>query len=304
MHINVSMPFDRVSYGAEYGSMDAVIEVSTLLERLGFYAANVTDHPVPSTRWLEAGGHNAQDPFVMLSLIGAHTKKLRLATNILVLPYRNPFIVARAVSTLDAFTNGRVVLGMGAGYMKAEYKALGVDFDKRNDIMDEYIKAMKAAWTGENFAFKGEHYEALGNTMQPAPVQKPHPPLLIGGNSRRAIRRAAELGDAWHPFFTSPQLSATSRTATMGDEMDLVEGINYMKAHCDKIGRATPPEVVLSSLSMPGDDGSPQSVVDRIGQYRQLGVTGAACNFQGATRKEWCENAEKFAVDVLAKIDR
>ena len=132
----------------------------------------------------------------MLSLVAAHTTTLRLQTGILVLPYRNPFTVARAVATLDVFSGGRVSLGVGAGYLKGEYKALGVDFERRNEIMDEYLKALKAAWTGDDFDFEGENYSARGNRIRPAPLQRPHPPLLIGGNARRAIRRAVELGDA------------------------------------------------------------------------------------------------------------
>ena len=145
--LSTSLPFDHVEQADEFVSMQALHEIARAVEDAGFYAGSVTDHPVPSARWLDNGGHYAQDPFVMLSMLGAVTTKLRLQTNIIVLPYRNPFITARAVSSLDHFTGGRVILGMGAGYMKAEYKALGVDFDTRNDLMDEYIKAMKLAWT-------------------------------------------------------------------------------------------------------------------------------------------------------------
>ena len=102
------------------------------------------------------------------------TTKLRVQSNIIVLPYRNPFITARAVSSLDAFSNGRVVLGLGAGYLKPEYKALGVDFDSRNDLMDEYMRAMKLAWTGEDFSFEGTGYTAVGNRVDrvPLPLQR------------------------------------------------------------------------------------------------------------------------------------
>src|SRR3954452_6437552 len=98
------MPFDRLDKAEEFVRPEAVAEVAAATDRLGFHAALVTDHPVPTGRWLDAGGHFAQDPFVMLSLIAAHTKRVRLQTGILVLPYRNPFITARAVSTLDVFS--------------------------------------------------------------------------------------------------------------------------------------------------------------------------------------------------------
>src|SRR6202012_313545 len=136
--------------------------VSQAAERAGFYGGNVTDHPCPTGRRLDAGGPYSPDPFVMLSFVAAATKKLTLHTGILVLPYRNPFITARAVATLDVFSGGRVTLGVGAGYLKGEYKALGVDFERRNEIMDEYLQALKAAWTADEFTFQGTGYEALG----------------------------------------------------------------------------------------------------------------------------------------------
>src|ERR1700743_3901292 len=119
MKVNLSMPFDRIQYGSEFLSAEAITEISRAAERLGFNAACDTDHPVPTGRWLDAGGHHAQDPFVMLSLVAAHTKTFRLQTGILVLPYRNPFITDRSVATLDVFSRGRVPLGLRAGYMKA-----------------------------------------------------------------------------------------------------------------------------------------------------------------------------------------
>jgi probable F420-dependent oxidoreductase len=302
MRVNVTLPFDRVEHPEEFVTLEAVVEIATLLERLGYSGGNVTDHPVPSSRWLDAGGHYAQDPFVMLSLIAAHTTKLNLQTGILVLPYRNPFVVARSVSSLDAFSKGRVILGVGAGYLKAEYHALGVDFERRNDLMDEYIRALKAAWTGEDFTFEGVGYKALGNRMRPAPVQKPHPPILVGGNSKRAIRRAAELGDAWYPFFTpAGPLSKTSRTASMENDDDLAGAMAYLKEHCEKIGRASC-DVVLGGLTHPGEKWTAPAMIDRIGRYKELGIKGCAVHLEGHTRREYCDNVERFAAEVLAKI--
>ncbi len=302
MKINATLPFDRTESPEEFLRPEAVTEIGSLLERVGFNGGNVTDHPCPTGRWLDAGGHHAQDPFVMLALVAAATRTLRLQTGILVLPYRNPFITARAVATLDVFSGGRVTLGLGAGYLKGEYFALGVDFEQRNEIVDEYIRALKAAWGGEEFSFKGTGYEARGNRILPGPVQKPHPPLLIGGNSRRAIRRAVELGDAWHPFFTAGVLSATSRTAAMSGEDDLVAGIRYMREHCEKVGRAHPPEVVLGSLTSPGEKLDAAALIDKIGRFRDLGVSGAAIHIEGKTRAQWCDNAERYGAEVLSKL--
>jgi probable F420-dependent oxidoreductase len=305
MKINVTLPFDQIEKPEEFLLPEAVTEIGSLLERLGFDGGNVTDHPCPSGRWLDAGGHYAQDPFVLLSLVAAATKKLRLQTGILVLPYRNPFITARAVATLDVFSRGRVTLGLGAGYMKGEYFALGVDFERRNDIVDEYINAMKAAWCNDEFSFKGTGYEARGSRILPRPLQKPHPPLLIGGNSHRAIRRAVELGDAWYPFFTAAgPVSVTARTAEMSSESDLVEGMRYLREHCEKTGRERPPEIILSSLTRPGEKLHAEALIEKIGRFKDLGVTGVAIHVDGRTRAEWCDNAERYAADVLAKLPK
>lgn len=302
MKINVTLPFDQIERPNEFLTPEAVVEIATLAERLGFDGGNVTDHPCPTGRWLDAGGHYAQDPFVMLSFVAAATTRLRLQTGILVLPYRNPFITARAVATLDLFSGGRVTLGLGAGYLKGEYRALGVDFERRNEIMDEYLKALKTALSSDEFSFQGSGYEALGNRIRPGAAQKPHPPLLVGGNSKRAIRRAVELADGWYPFFTGQQLSTTARTASMSDETDLAGGLAYLREHCEKVGRETPPRIVLGSIIPPGDKPTPAELIDRIGQFEAMGVSGAAVHVGGRTRAEWCDNASRFAADVLAKL--
>lgn len=303
MRINATLPFDRSDASEEFLTMDAVTEIGQTLERSGFSGGNVTDHPCPSARWLDAGGHDAQDPFVILSLVAAVTKTLRLQTGILVLPYRNPFVMARSAATLDVFSGGRLTLGLGAGYLKGEYYALGVDHNQRNELMDEYIKAAKAAWTGEEFSFDGSGYSARGCRMQPRPAQRPHPPLLIGGNSKRAIRRAAELGDGWYPFFTPAGLNNTARTAAMTSDEDLINGIHYLREYSEKIGREKEPEVFLGSIRRPGEELNAQLILDKLGRYRELGITGAVTHIEGDTREQWCDNAAWFGSEVLARLD-
>jgi len=312
MKINIPLPFDRIGDAEQFLTMAAVREVGAAVERAGFHAGLVTDHPCPTGRWLDSGGHHAQAPFVVLALLAAVTTKLRLQTGILVLPYRNPFIVARDVATLDRYSNGRVTLSVGAGYLKGEYRALGVDFERRNELMDEYLRALRLSLTGEEFEFEGTGYKAFGNRILPGPVQKPNPPLLVGGNSRRAIRRAVELGDGWNPFFTASTAAAaletgrgasnTTRTAAMETEADLVAGIAYMKEHCGKVGRRELPEVILGSITSPGERCSSGELVDRLARYRELGVRGAALNVDGTTRQEWCDNVASLGESVIAKL--
>jgi probable F420-dependent oxidoreductase len=302
MQINVTLPFDQIDDGEEFLTPAAVAAVGAALERAGFDGANLTDHPCPTAKWLEAGGHYAQDPFVMLALLAGATTRLRLQTGILVLPYRNPFITARAVATLDVFSRGRVTLGIGTGYLKGEYFATGANFESRNDIVDEYIRAMKAAWTGADFSFKGTGYDARDCRILPAPRQKPHPPLLIGGNSQRAIRRAVELGDAWYPFPTTAQVSATSRTALISTEADVAQGIQRLHKLCEQQGRSTPPDVILAGLPTSGEASSPQATVDQIARLEAMGVAGIAIAVQGRTRAEWCDEAERVGAEVIRPL--
>lgn len=300
--INAPLPFDNIDAPGEFMTADAVADIGKTLETAGFHAGLVTDHPCPTSRWLDAGGHHAQDPFVMLSLLGAATQTLRLQTGLLVLPYRNPFLVARAVATLDHFTGGRVILSVGTGYLKGEYRALGVDFTRRNELTDEYMRALKAGLSGSEFTFDGEHFTAHGNRILPGPAQQPHPPLLVGGNSRRAIRRAVELGDGWNPFFTSMVDLNSTRTAAFTGEQDLQAAMSYINALCEKTGRATAPEIVLGSIVTPGERWTPPVLIDRISRYRELGIAAVAVTVSGCTRSEWCDNAERIGAEVIAKL--
>lgn len=300
--ISVSLPFDHIDRPDEFLTLEAVREVAASAEQAGFWSGCVTDHPLPSYRWLDNGGHYAQDPFVMLSLVAACTTTLRLQTNILVLPYRNPFVTARAVSTLDVFSAGRVLLGLGSGYLKPEFKALGVDFDARNDLTDEYLRALKAAFTGDDFAFEGTGYTAVGNRLRPAPVQQPHPPFLVGGNSRRALRRAVELGDAWHPFIQPRMITDTARTAALESIDDLIEPIAFLREYSERVGRSTPPQVVTSGSFHLHGAWSSDEAVEHFGRLRAMGVTAAGASIFADTRGEWCDHARRFGDEVITRL--
>ena len=300
MKITASLPFDRLDPAGAFTSAEAVRQIGSTLERAGFDGGTVTDHPCPTGRWLDSGGHHAQDPFVMLALLAQATTTLRLQTGILVLPYRNPFITARAVATLDLFSGGRVVLGVGVGYLKGEYRALGVDFEQRNALMDEYLVAMKTAWGQDEFTFEGSDYTAFGNRISPRPARQPE--LLIGGNSQRAIRRAVAFGDGWYPFFNPGPMSATTRTATMADDEDLLRSIAYLRQESDRAGRSHPPTVHLGSLTRPGAPWDGSALLDRIGALDTIGVRGVVAHIDGRDRAEWCDNAERFGAEIIAKI--
>ena len=304
MQVSITLPGESFVGPDETAGPEAVTEIAKLIEGWGFDGVSVTDHPAPTARWLDGGGHHALDPFVLLSFIAAATSRIRLQTGVLVLPYRNPFLTARAVASLDLLSRGRVVLGVGAGYLRGEFRALGVDFDRRNELTDEYVLALKAALGSDEFTFQGESFTAGGNRILPASVQRPHPPLLLGGNSPRAIRRAAEMGDAWYPFFASDELASVSRTASIQNDADLASGIAYLRRHCEVIGRASAPLIIVGSIGAPAKRFTSSEMTDTLGRLADLGVAGAVVTANGATIAEWRDDAARIAEEVLPHIER
>ena len=202
------------THGLEDDMLDEhhVGTVAQLAERVGFDALSLTDHPAPGANWLAHGGHQTVDPFVGLAFAAAATERLRLLTYLAVLPYRNPFVTAKAASTLDRLSGGRFTLGVGTGYLKTEFFALGVDFDERNELFDECLDVMAQCWTAEPFSYTGKHFDARNVVHKPRPAQQPIP-VWIGGNSKLTRRRVAERAQGWMPMGGSPELAQTTRTA-------------------------------------------------------------------------------------------
>ncbi len=302
MKFAVGLPIDQLQHGQEFLGKTALTEVAQAAEAAGFDACSVTDHPCPSGRWLDAGGHFAQDPFAMLGMVSMVTTRIKLLTALVVVPYRNPFIAARSVASLDAFSGGRFIFGVGAGYLKAEFKALGVDFETRNERTDEALRAMKVAWTQDEFTVEGTDFSARGMRILPRPLQQPHPPIWIGGNSKRAVRRAADLGDGWMPFNAAPQLAEAAHTAVLEGTEGLAERLAYLREYEKQIGRTKPVEVIAN---LPRDfTGSEKSVAgtrEVVAGFAELGASWIALNIKAETRAEWCARARQFGAEIIAK---
>ena len=212
-----------------------LLRAARTLERHGIDAGFLTDHPAPDTRWLAAGGHHALEPTVALAAAGAATSSLRLHTHIYVLAYRNPFLAAKALTTLDALAPGRLILGVGAGYLRPEFTALGVPFDERGDRLDESLEVLRALWAGEVVAGSGAGWSAKGVEQSPAPASPP--PIWIGGNSAAARRRVAQHGQGWSPFPTPEGLADAARTASMATVADVTRGVEQLAEELDRVGR-------------------------------------------------------------------
>src|SRR5215470_5758176 len=201
-------------HGTEADMLDPgpVDEVAVAAERAGFDAIAFTEHPAPGARWLDAGGHQSLDPFVTLAFAAAATERIKLLTYLCVLPYRNPFLVAKAAASVDKLSGGRFILGVGTGYLKGEFNALGVDMEQRNELFDQALEMLPLHWSGKPFTVTGRDFSTKETIGMPTPVQQPIP-IWIGGNSKLTRRRIAEHAQGWIPVAQSPDVMRTIRTA-------------------------------------------------------------------------------------------
>jgi len=304
LKFSVQLPVDRADEIAEFGTSEAIGEIAKAVEDAGFDACFVTEHPFPTDRWLERGGHHALDPFVALSVAAAATRTLRLHTNILVLPYHNPFLIAKAIASLDVVSNGRVIVGAGAGYLGGEFAALGASFEDRNERFDEAIVAMQAAWSGESVAMSMSGFTAEGNTMRPRPVQRPHPPIWIGGNSPRAIRRAVDFADGWSPFPLPAAGAGHARSTVLESIDDLRAGIARMRDYAATKRRDAPLDINFVPFGLPMNVRSmPQDDVlhEQFSALEAAGVTWVSLGMPTASRGVYLESVARFAETFVSR---
>lgn len=266
---------------------DALARIGTETETVGFGACYLTDHPAPSEAWRRAGGHDAFDPFVALSFVAAATTRLQLLTHLVVAPYRNPFLLAKAATTLDLLSGGRFQLGLGAGYLRSEFYALGVRFEDRNRLFDEVLEVLGLAWSGEPVTYEGRTFSARDVVSQPRPSRRP--PIWIGGNGPRARQRVVDHGDGWLPMMASPAAARSLRSTSIETLDELAEMIVDLRERAESAGRVEPIEVMYV---LPPQVDDP---VDLIEHLTGIGVTWCAINGAGATVDEVVADIERWA---------
>jgi probable F420-dependent oxidoreductase len=297
----VTYPLTAHPYAPELVSKRAIVRFATRAEELGFAGIGFTDHPAPSHRWLTHGGHDAIDPFVAFGVVAAVTERLRLIPNILVLPYRNPFLVAKAAATLDALSDGRFVLAVATGYQRGEYRALGVDFEERNRLFDEALDVVRGVWSTDEFAYEGLHFTATGQSVNPKPA---HIPIWVGGNSALSRRRVARAGDGWTPFPAPAVLARTAKTPVLESVDDLVGMLDHLWRCVDEEGRdRAEVDVSMSALgcAAPGSDGfDAQHHLDVLGTLAEVGVTWTSTSVPGDSLAHALEALEQYATGVIA----
>lgn len=297
--VSLALPVDRTSTGAELVSGDAIAELSAAYERLGFDAAYVTDHPAPDDRWLSGGGHQAMEPTVALATAAAATRKLLLHTNVYVLPYRNPFVAAKSLASLDVVSGGRLIVGVAAGYLKPEFHALGVDFDDRTARLEDALEVLPRIWAEDGLAVDGPGYSSRGVTALPRPWQRPHPPIWVGGNSPAAMRRAVDHAQGWSPFPTPAGVESAVRTSAIADLDQLRVALGRARERCDAIGRTEPLTICFVPFSLQGylqdPVGGLDALVDEVATLVSMGVDWVALSVPGLVRSEIIDRAAALA---------
>jgi probable F420-dependent oxidoreductase len=261
-------------HGSDNDFLDAgsIADVATAAERAGWHGLSFTEHPAPGAKWLDAGGHQTLDPFVALGAAAAVTSKIRLLTYLAVLPYRNPLLLAKSAASVDRISNGRFILGAGTGYLKSEFRALGVDFEERNELFDEALDVLPLHWSGDTFSYTGKHFSARDVMARPRPVQNPIP-IWLGGNATITLRRVAERAQGWMPLLGSAVMATTTRTAHLESLESVAERVRMLRDFAGD--RADAIDIVLSYYELAATD--PTKEIERhrdmFGRMAELGAT-------------------------------
>jgi probable F420-dependent oxidoreductase len=280
-------------------------------EALGFHSVMIADHVVfptaiasryPYTASGEfPGGGDALEQLTLVAFVAGRTRTLRLVTSVMILPYRNPVLTAKMLATIDVLSSGRLTVGVGVGWLREEFEALGApDFERRGAASDEYLRIFKTLWTEDPASFAGEFYRFAGLRCLPQPVQKPHPPIWIGGHSAPALRRVARHGDGWHPVGANPAVPL--RPAELRISLDqlfrLTEAEKRDPSALTISFKAPVYDVTATTLT--GSErrpfsGTSQQVADDIATYEKTGVHELIFDFRSDHLEETQDRMERYA---------
>ncbi len=270
-------------YGINMGACVAP-EVSALVartaEQAGFDSVWTAEHvvlPDPPTPESPIPAQTPLlDPAIALTHIAAHTSSIRLATGIIILPQRNPAVLAKELASVDILSGGRLIFGVGAGYIPSEFAALGSCFETRGERCEEYIEAIRALWTQDEPCFDGASVSFSAINAFPRPLQKPHPPIILGGMSPPALRRAARCGDGWYGFALDVETTE--------------DCISRLRAA--ERSAALPPLEISITPAAPVD-------ADALARYEALGVDRLVLLGLGGNAEELVSFVERAAESLL-----
>ncbi len=291
---------------------DYVLRMTEAIEGAGFDSVWVSDRTLfpadlvrrypgqfgPGKASPEA--QNVLESLATLSFVGGSTRRLRLGVSVLVLPFRNPLLNAKMITTLDVLSGGRVIYGVGVGWMPEEFASMGAPYRKRGALTDEHIEIFKAACAQEVPEYRGEHFRTSGMVFFPRPVQQPHPPIWVGGNSRFALRRSVRLGDAWHGIRLSPRQVGTARQDL--DRICRAEGRDPRT-----VGVTLRHTLVLGDARYDGNGerlhltGTAAQVRDDVRRYREAGLDYLVLSVDAPSTRETLDAVRRFADEILTE---
>ena len=272
-----------------------ILKVAQACDRSGFFYLAVCDHIAVPRAAAKAMSTIWYDCVATLGFLAAATSRVRLMSYVYVPPYRHPLQTAKAFATLDALSNGRVILGVGAGHLQGEFEMLGVDFQQRGKLLDEAIDVIKAAFLSEYPEHDGVRLNIHELGQQPRPVQKPRPPIWVGGSTPAAMKRAARRGDGWLPQGVP--------------EMGMEKAIELIRAERAKALGDAPIEIGMTSpwlyVGKPSFDlganalsGAPDEIAATLRQRKQLGINHLGIRFRSRSCDEMVEQIERFGAEV------
>lgn len=269
---------------------ETVVRLAHAADELGFDFVTAQDHSVAPRQWAaDGGGQTWYEPFVVLSYAAAVTKRVRLLTDVVIVPYRSPFQLAKISASLDQLSGGRLILGLGVGYLEEEFKILGASFPDRGARTDDAIEVLKRCWTEEWVDVSTPYFEAKDVSISPRPLQQPRPPIWIGGNSWRALRRAVEHADGWTPFRGDAETvrQALRRARDLGLSPDR------------SIDIAMP---IRRGLHSPDGSVDVDSVLRQAEALAEAGVTHVKVGFKAASPDEYVSKMQAFANGVMGRF--
>jgi probable F420-dependent oxidoreductase len=300
---------------------EVMANIAQLGEALGFDYLTLTDHvalpdtSTPGYPYSTTGEFYTPDPghrveqLTTAAWIAAKTTNIRLVLAVMVVPHRPAVVTSKMLATIDVLSGGRLVVGIGAGWLKVELNAVSTTpFAERGAVTDEYMDAMRTIWTQDKPVFHGKYVHIDGLLTDPKPIQKPHPPIWVGGESGPSMRRAARIGDAWYPIGsnnahlldTLPRLTAgiariRDMTRTAGRDPAAMGVVYRVKRHGQPAPLATDGNRKLFT-------GSVANTIEDIAALREIGVTAIDFDFEGRDAAKSAADMKKFHNEVLSRI--
>jgi probable F420-dependent oxidoreductase len=289
---------------------DTLMEAARSAEALGFDAVWSADRVVTpwkiNTPYPYSENHEFivppdrpfLDSMTCLAFLAGVTEKIKLGISVLVLPYRHPLYWARVAVSIERLSRGRLIMGVGIGWMEEEFAAQGVPFHARGKMTDEQLEIVQRLWTQEHSSYQGKHYQFEDIAFYPKPMQQPRIPIWVGGEGAAAQKRAANYGDAWFPYF----VEITPEELRAGQENVQRQAAQFGRDP-EQIALTCCRPIEVTKTPVPQDErylrGTPEQLVEALQEYRKIGVAHLALQFMVPRWPERVEQIERFATKVM-----